>query len=159
MNESTPVVQIRRVVATIDGSEHSERSAILAVEIAKQFGAKLYLLHVASYPPMDLGRALGHTVEVGAAMPSELSDRLKKRAMETFARVEKIAREKNIVASPEILDSEFSISETILGFANERNIDLIVAGTVGIGAYSSGRLGRVSTDLVNQAHCSVLVVR
>ena len=64
-----------------------------------------------------------------------------------------------IQAKTQTLSAKSSVSEALIEFSTSQNNDLIVAGTRGLGAFGRMVLGSVSTNLVNQAPCPVLVVR
>jgi nucleotide-binding universal stress UspA family protein len=69
------------------------------------------------------------------------------------------ARNEGVDAQGEVLDKEGSPVKLILEYAEEKGVDLIVAGTRGLGGFPKMVLGSVSSGLVSHAHCGVLVVR
>jgi len=52
-----------------------------------------------------------------------------------------------------------SIIESIIEYATQRNIDLIVIGTRGRTGLKRFFIGSVANGVVQHAHCSVLLVR
>ena len=69
------------------------------------------------------------------------------------------ARTDGVDAKGEVLDKGGSPVKVILEYAEEEGVDLIVAGTRGLGGFPKMLLGSVSSGLVSHAHCRVLVVR
>jgi nucleotide-binding universal stress UspA family protein len=69
------------------------------------------------------------------------------------------ARNEGVDAKGKVLDKEGSPVKVILEYAEEEGVDLIVAGTRGLGGFPKMLLGSVSSGLVSHAHCGVLIVR
>ena len=59
----------------------------------------------------------------------------------------------------EIVENVSSVVESIVDYAEEWKVDMIVVGTRGLTGFKKLLLGSVSTALVSHAPCSVLVVR
>lgn len=55
--------------------------------------------------------------------------------------------------------AEESIVSEIIEFAERENIDLIIMGTRGRTGFKKLLLGSVASEVVNFAHCPVLVIR
>jgi nucleotide-binding universal stress UspA family protein len=151
--------RIGRILVAVDGSEFAEKAAMTAVGLAKKYSAKLEILHVADYPPNMLGVGSIHTVSVGIPMADSDVDREKKRAMDSIKRIESFALRLGIQPKSEIVETSASISDRIVDYAYRENIDLIVAGNLGLNSYQSSLMGSVSNGILNKARCSVMVVR
>lgn len=59
----------------------------------------------------------------------------------------------------EVIIAEELIVSEIIGFAERENIDLIIMGTRGRTGFKKLLLGSVASEVVNFAHCPVLVIR
>ena len=129
------------VLHPTDFSEASQPACEKAVELARQCGAKLTVLHVYANPLMAEGFAY-----VPDPRP-ELEEKLGYVANEELAIV--VARELRVGAP----------AETIVGFAREHNCDLIVMGTHGRTGLSHLLMGSVAEIVVRRAPCPVMVVR
>jgi nucleotide-binding universal stress UspA family protein len=86
------LLQIRRVLAAIDGSDHSEKAGFFAVELAKKYNARLILLHIVNHPLQYLGRSTTNAVAVGLPLPSEQSEATMKKSRESIDRIGSAAR-------------------------------------------------------------------
>ena len=67
--------------------------------------------------------------------------------------------EKNIQYKAEIIEGSISVEGTIVDYAENENIDLIVIGTRGRSGFKRMLLGSVASKVVTYATCPVLVVK
>jgi nucleotide-binding universal stress UspA family protein len=159
MPTETSPAKIGKILVAVDGSDYAERAGLTAVDLAVKYSAELGILHVADYPPNVLGVGSSHTVPVGIPMSDPDVDRQRKRAMDSIERIEAFASKHGIEANSEILQTSDSNSARIVDYAYRENIDLIVAGNLGLNSYQTSILGSVSNGILNKARCSVMVVR
>jgi nucleotide-binding universal stress UspA family protein len=131
-----------RVLVPTDGSDGSAHAALRAVDLAEQYGATVYALHVASNDRRSLLDGSGGSDERGS------------RAVGT---VEQMARAHGLDAVTEIREGD--PAETILAYAEEVGADLVVAGTHGRSGIERRLIGSVAERLVRHADCPVLTVR
>ncbi|MDP9351378.1 MAG: universal stress protein [Chloroflexota bacterium] len=139
---------LSRILIALDGSPQSAEACRLAAELARCYGAALLALHVAT--PVAPG---------GSVSPAE------------YLRAEDAARAQGnrVLEEARILvrglvsfaaELEFgNPAEVICRRARELDVDLVVVGTRGLGTLDRLLLRSVSSAVVQQAHCSVLVVR
>jgi nucleotide-binding universal stress UspA family protein len=59
----------------------------------------------------------------------------------------------------EIIEGAKSAATTIMEYAESENIDLIIIGSRGRTSFKKLLLGSVSSDIIKNAHCAVLVIR
>ena len=59
----------------------------------------------------------------------------------------------------EIVEGAKSVATTIMEYAELENIDLIVIGSRGRTSFKKLLLGSVSSNIIKNAHCAVLVIR
>jgi nucleotide-binding universal stress UspA family protein len=59
----------------------------------------------------------------------------------------------------EIVEGAKSAATTIMEYAESENIDLIIIGSRGRTSFKKLLLGSVSSDIIKNAHCAVLVIR
>ncbi len=141
---------IRRILAPTDFSEDAERAWPYVTKLARDFGAELHLLHVASPPPQL------HTEE----FVYERRDLAEKRRAEAQAFLERLVEsaEELGVISQWHLRTGFAPDE-ILGYARQDAIDLIVMASHGRTGLAHALLGSVAETVVRRAPCPVFIVR
>jgi len=127
-----------------DFSERSESAFHLACALARDYGARLILLHVAMRPVLVYGE--------GVVPPDPEEDREVREA--------KLHR---LAPGPPI-HTEYRFEEgdpasVILQVAQEAGVDLIVMGTHGRRGLARLLMGSVAGQVVRQAPCPVLTVR
>ena len=122
-----------KILVGIDGSEHSQKALMNAIDIAKRFSA-----HVKAVIVYKRG--------------------MDKKAKEALEEAEQyLKREKIEYSLSSILGS--NPSRALVNTAKHENFDLIVVGSRGLGSAASFLLGSVSKQVVSKAHCNVLVVK
>ena len=123
-----------------DFSESSQLACAKAVDLARQCGAKLTVIHVYVEPLMSEGFAYVPDIR------PELEEQLARVAEDQpFAEIGRVLR----VGIP---------AETIVDYAKEHNCDLIVIGTHGRTGLTHVLMGSVAEKVVRLAECPVMVV-
>jgi nucleotide-binding universal stress UspA family protein len=69
------------------------------------------------------------------------------------------AKTDNIGLKPELINSHEPVDYSILEYAEEKNIDLIVVGTRGRSDFKRLSLGKYCIFSGNYAHCPIMVVK
>jgi universal stress protein A len=145
-------MNVRRILFPTDFSELSKAAEKCACDLADQFGAELHVLHVLH----DLFLIMPQTAAALLVPPKVLEDVLVSAEEE----IQKIPPPewgfgKNLVREVRV----GSIYDTIVQYAKDNAIDLIVIGTHGRTGLSHALLGSVAERVVQHAPCSVLTVR
>ncbi len=144
-------MEIRRILFATDFSEGSSHALPYAADLAEQYGAKLFLVHVI----YDVAKSAGWYV------PHVSIDEIY-HDMEKSARAE---LEKSFVDEMRGLrDVEYVVLkgipyEEISKFAVEKKIDLVVLGTHGRRGIDRMLFGSTAEQVVRNAPCPVLSVR
>lgn len=141
---------MHHILATIDFSEISDAIVDQAAQLAEAFTATLHLIHVAAPNPDFAGYEAGPQV-VRDARAQELRDE-HQRLSDYAANL----RERNIDAKALLVQGP--TVETILNEARSLNVDLIIVGSHGKGAFYRALLGSVSEGVVRGATQPVLVI-
>lgn len=145
------MIEMKNLLFPTDFSDFSAYAASFAVAFARDYGAKLHVLHV---------------IELPLGMPDALA--LKTSESELREKTRELAqKELESAATPETvrdLAYEFACVKgkpfvEIIKFARDRKIDMIVMGTHGRSAVESAVLGSTSEKVVRKAPCPVLTVR
>jgi nucleotide-binding universal stress UspA family protein len=144
-------MEIKKILFPTDFSEGALNALPYAVDIAKSYGAKLYMLHVI----YDIATASGlHVPHVSVDEMYKELDISAKKELERFG----------VDIIKDIKDVEYTVIrgipyEEILKFAKEKNIDLIVIGTHGRKGLDRVLFGSTAERVVRNASCPVLTVR
>ena len=141
---------MKRIVIATDGSGAAEEAVEMGLELAKEQGARVWLVHV--QPPL---LAVGSY----AAMPVliEPEQRPTVEEDEVLQRAAALAAERGIEA--ELVERVGQTADEIVAVADEVEADLIVVGSRGLGAVGRLILGTVSYGVLRQSRRPVLVVR
>jgi nucleotide-binding universal stress UspA family protein len=148
---------LQRILVAIDGSENSRRAAGAAIDLAKKNGANLFILSVIPTPVYT-----ETTVQGVAAMGADVKTYVDKAKSEAEALIQgqvAKAEKEGIKVRGEIVENVSSVVESIVDYAEEWKVDLIVVGTRGLTGFKKLLLGSVSAALVSHAPCSILVIR
>ncbi|MBI5025171.1 MAG: universal stress protein [Nitrospirae bacterium] len=144
-------MKVEKILFPTDFSEGSYNALPYAVDLAKHYNAKLYILHVI----YDVAKATGWYVphipmeELYKDMAAGAQKEMEKCCMEEtrgFKNVEKII-------------SRGIPHDEIIKFAKEKNIDMIVIGTHGRSGLDRIIFGSTAEKVVRGAPCPVMTVR
>jgi nucleotide-binding universal stress UspA family protein len=148
-----------KILVGIDGSEYSRNAVNYALDLAVKYGSELFLLAIV---PSKVHHGDSSGV-FGMVTPSYF-DEYKKEAGKWFEEIiNHINKETTIDAGnrvkSEVISTPFSTPASILNYAEERDVDLIVIGTRGNSGLKKMLLGSVASDVVTYSYCPVLVVK
>jgi len=122
-----------KILVGTDGSEHSKKAFMEAINIAKRFSGFVKVITV-------------------------YKQGMDKEAEKVLEEAEQYLKKEKINYSlSSILGS--NPSRALVNIAMHENFDLIVVGSRGLGSAASILLGSVSKKVVSKAHCDVLVVK
>ena len=171
----------KNILVSIDGWEPSSHAFAAAVDVAKQYGARLTIAHavmedVSLEAMMEVAERHGFLHQITAdideatsvssvsvpvtatsllAIPEELLEKFGKLLLEE---TESKARAQGVETVETALLGEDAAHE-VLHLAETNDVDLIVCGTRGLGEIKSFFLGSVSHKLLDEAKCPCLVVK
>lgn len=144
------MVALKNILVATDFSEPSGVALAYGRDLARNYGARLHVLHVvddvmARYSP-----------EAGYVAPSMQADLEKRAQRELDARLtDEDRRQLNAVP---VITTDANIAHAICEYAKGHSIDLIVTGTHGRGAVKHFLMGSVAERVVRTAPCPVLTV-
>jgi nucleotide-binding universal stress UspA family protein len=142
----------RPILFATDGSPCASDARATALELARQLGAPLVVVSVAHPALPAVGYGNGYSNVVAEVTKAE-HDRLEK----LLASVADTAEEAGVPCSTIVADG--LVVDEICKRARDCDARLIVVGSHGWGAARRLFSGSVSTGLVHEAPCPVLVVR
>jgi nucleotide-binding universal stress UspA family protein len=146
------VLEINSILAPTDFSTHSERAVSYACGLAERLGAALHLLHVLS----EILPA-GPDPLLMPVMPPQFYEENEERASETLNRLLNPAWGTPASVVPAVRWG--SPVESIVSYAVDQRVDLIIIATHGRTGLSHVLLGSVAERIVREAPCPVLTIR
>lgn len=139
----------KNILFPTDASESAQRALVIAVELAKEFGSQIVLLHV-----VFTLEALGYALSSGITVPQEEISIYGREAL--TAALEGIdtgnvpIEKKQIAGHPGL---------AILEEIETGHFDLVVIGSRGYGPIAGSLLGSVSQRILSKAECPVMIVK
>ncbi len=144
-------MEIKRILFPTDFSEGSSHALPYAIDMARHYGARLYLLHVIYDIVKTTGWYVPHVSmdEVYKDMEVSAKKELERYGLEELRGLKEVERAVRKGVH----------HEEIVRFANENKIDLIVIGTHGRKGIDRIFFGSTAAQVVRNAPCPVLTVR
>ena len=144
------MVVIKNILVATDFSEPSGAALAYGRDLARNYNARLHVLHVVE------DRSLRYTPEVGFFGPDLQEDleALAHRDLDAFIRDD----DRKELGAVGVTTRGVNVPETIVAYAKANTIDLIVTGTHGRGAVKHFLMGSVAERVVRTAPCPVLTV-
>jgi nucleotide-binding universal stress UspA family protein len=139
------MLAIKQILHPTDFSERSELAFRLACSLARDYGARLLLLHVAEAPTAVYGEGI-------ILPPPEESWSAAREKLYQL-------RPKHAGVMVEHMLVEGIAAVEILRVARESKVDAIVMGTHGRTGFSRALMGSVSEQVLRTAPCPVVTVR
>ena len=140
---------MQNIIVAYDFSAHSDKALAIAVTIARQFKAKLWLIHVADPEPGFIGYKVG-PLSVREQVAYELRDEHKK-----LHEIAEKYSDQSVEITPIFVQGP--IIDTIFDQAEKVDADLIVAGHKGKSKLESALIGSVSRQLVERLRTPILI--
>jgi nucleotide-binding universal stress UspA family protein len=140
---------MKRILLPTDFSPHANKALEYAIAIARKTGASLWLLHVTEEAESLLLDNIIPTGEVQKGFDLTATGKLNMLA-------ESIRSTESLAVHTEIAHG--SITSSILKVVEERNIDLIVVGTLGISGLRDVILGSKTAALIGQSPVPVIAI-
>ncbi len=144
-----------KILAGLDGSKHGIEAVRAAVELARNFDAELHLLTVTR--PYNVSPKLRQFLEAENLLgePKYVMDDMTNTIVSEAKNLATKAGLKNVKA----MVREGKPARTLLAYAKESDIDLIVVGSRGVGELEAALLGSVSQKIGMLSECTVMIVR
>ena len=145
----------KKILVGLDGSSHAVEAAQAAIEIAKKSDAELHLLTVTR--PYKVSAKLRQFLEAENLLgePKYVMDEMTNSIVTEVADLASKAGLKNV----KTVVREGKPTRTLLDYAKDNGIDLIVVGSRGVGELDAALLGSVSQKVSLLSTCTVMIVR
>ena len=143
----------KNILVPTDFSEYSDKALQQAIDIAKQFKSKIYLLHI-------IGLVIQCTVDY--CLPPQTVDQVENESVSSAKKMitEQLAKfpdSKSIAITADIRKG--TPYEEILKDQQEKKIDLVVIASHGKTGLLSHLMGSVAEKVLRNVKCPVLLVR
>ncbi|PEN09479.1 hypothetical protein CRI93_01760 [Longimonas halophila] len=143
---------IENILIATDFSDASQSALKQALRFANTFGATVHILHV-----VDELEPGWYGVDDAKKRADALRGAIKQEAQSML--VEMVPDDAGVAVNTHVsMQLSFDVSATINEYASERDIDLIVIGSRGQTDRSAYALGRVASQVIEEAPCPVLAV-
>lgn len=136
-----------KVLVATDGSEHSMKAVMRALELAEVEGAKVGLISVAYYAREDLDE-----------MPLGIQEKLEAEARSSLEKAKAVFDGKGIAVET-FLEAGYVPANSIVEKARKGGYDLILLGSTGTSALKNVVIGSTAAKVSAHAPCSVGVIR
>jgi nucleotide-binding universal stress UspA family protein len=143
-----------KILAPTDMSPHSDKAVRQAIEIARQFGAELFLLHVIQDPVQQCTVDYCIDADLVTKLQNELFEAARKGIQQ---QAEKYPEAKDITITTDVKSG--TPHDRILQEEEERGIDLVVISSLGTTGLAKYMIGSVARHVLLGSKCSVLLVK
>ena len=147
------MIALKKILVPMDFGEAADAALTYARALARNFGSSIDVLHVAE----DVSARM-FAGEAFVAVPPTLQKDLEEMARKQLDQRLIDQDPEPLPTRPVIVTSNVP-AQTIVNYARETGVDLIVMGTHGRGALTHLLMGSVAERVVRLAGCPVLVVR
>ena len=144
------MITLKNVLVATDFGEAADAALLYGLTIARKFGATLHVLHVAN---AVFSQALGPETLTLPTLQSDIENAARVRLAELLT-----DSDGSGPPTKPVVFTASSPSFTIVDYARDNNIDLIVTGTHGYTALKHALLGSVAERVVRMAPCPVLTI-
>jgi nucleotide-binding universal stress UspA family protein len=152
MATPTPQGRYRKIVVPIDGSGWSERAIPHAVDIARNNGAEIILLHVFRVPASE------YTDQLALAGQDEQINRIREEVKRYLMGLRGQMRNQNIECRVQYIEGVGTAS-LICDYVNEEGVDLVVMTSHGRTGISRFIFGSIAEKVLQGVNVPVLIIR
>jgi len=143
-----------KILVPTDFSEYSDRALMQALDIAKQYKAKVFLLHVVH----GEGYLSGIDFAISTEMMQQINYAALTWAQESFQKqLDKFPQANEVEVFSEAVIG--NTSEAILGEEKSKGIDLIVIASLGRSGIAKYLIGSVARNVLKGSTCPVLLTK
>ncbi|WP_110954452.1 universal stress protein [Anaerosinus massiliensis] len=145
------MIELKRILVPVDGSESSDKAVVKAVELAELCNAEIDFIYV-SHLSDETDSKSAHILW----LPESVAGSVKKISQAILSNAVRQVPEGVRYQTY----TKYGIpAEAILAFSEEVKSDLIVLGARGLGFLDGFLLGSVSKFLLEHARCPVMVLK
>ncbi len=146
---------IKKILVATDASAASNRAVSMAAYMAACHEAELLIIHVIR--DMQLPAQMKQAPELEAF--TNTREDILRQVAETILHDAEVQAKKGGAAKVKTAIGSGDPASSIIGFATQRKIDIIVVGSRGLGKVKGILMGSVSRKITNNADVNCLLVR
>jgi len=143
--QARPRITLKNILFATDFSQVADAAALIAIQIARRYGAKVHGVHVNRFN------------DYTAAAPSAWAAMAEAAEKETKEDAGRLTEQLQSIEH-EVVIGEGNTREVMSNLIEQKEIDLIVLGTRGRTGLGKVILGSVAEQILRQAPCPVLTV-
>ena len=147
------MMTLKNILVATDFSRASEAALVYARELTHTFGGTLRVLHVAGNIAASAIGVEGYTTDF-IALQGEVEEAARKQLDGLVSEADR----RTLSVKTVVLTSN-SPAQSIVSYAKDAHIDLVVVGTYGLGGMAHMLMGNVAERVVRMSPCPVLTVR
>ena len=138
-------ITLKNILFATDFSQAADAAALIAIQIARRYGAKVYGVHVNRFD------------DYTAAAPSAWAAMAETAEKETKEDAGRLTEQLQSIEH-EVVIGEGNLWEVLSNMIQQKEIDLVVVGTRGRTGFGKTLLGSVAEQILRQSPCPVLTV-
>ncbi|MGB6784540.1 MAG: universal stress protein [Nitrosotalea sp.] len=148
-----------KILVPYDNSKYSKKALIEATDIAKEFGSELYIINVINIQTDQLPIIIQDQVNKKIKkLNKDILEPQKNHSNSVLQEKMKICKQSGVNTFCEVITGK--PADSILKFARDNKIDLIVIGSRGLTRLNKiMALGSVSRKISEEAKCPVVIIR
>jgi len=135
------------VLVATDGSDHSMKAVLRALELAERENASVTLMSVAYYAREDLDE-----------MPLNIQEKLESQARIALSKAKAVFDEKGISVRT-VMEAGVVPANNIIQRAEQEKVDYVLLGSTGVTGLSRALIGSTAAKVVAHAPCCVTIVK
>jgi nucleotide-binding universal stress UspA family protein len=148
---------LKKILVPMDGSERAYKAFDFALNLAKNSGAKLWIINVADKSTHEEMEKTLKDVISGVHTKDMMNKYAELLSKEIFKKVNQKSRDKGVEV--ETYSTIGKPAEEILSYAEKIGVDLIVIGSTGVGKAEQFLFGNVTDKVSRHSTCTVTIVK
>jgi len=148
---------LKKILVPMDGSERADKAFDFALNLAKTYGAKLWIINVADKSTHEEMEKTVKDAISGVHIKDMMDKYAELLSKEIFDKVNQKSRDKGVEI--ETYSVTGKPAEEILSYAKKMSFDLIVIGNTGVGKAEQFLFGNVTDKVARHSTCTVTIVK
>jgi nucleotide-binding universal stress UspA family protein len=148
--------KFQKILIAIDKSGYKDKIVEYAFDLAKAEDAEIIAIHVIDKASLGaVGDLLGY---YRGGKIEAYQEEMKTQGSKLLDNVRMSADSLGVRITTEVIVGQ-SVAESIIDYAREHDVSLIIVGTKGMTGVQKFLLGSVANNVITNAHCPVLAIR